>query len=76
MCKSDLENKWPTVTTAPHILNAPLQHHFNPSHDRHPYSQHHLDAAVRLRTHLAPDTQALHHQCLAHPPCYQCLQFK
>ena len=74
MCKSDLENKWPTITAAPHILNAPLQlqHHFNPSHDRY----HHLDAAVCLRTRLAPDTQALRHQCSAHPPRYRCLQFE
>ena len=70
------ENKLPAAAATLHILNPPLQHHFSLSHNCHPHSQRHLDAAVRLHTRLAPDTQALHHQSLAHPPCYWCLQFE
>ena len=73
--EDDVENKLPAAT-ALHILNPPLRHHFDPSHNCHPHSQRHLDAAVRLHTRLAPDTQALHHQSPARPLRYQCLQFE
>jgi len=72
--EDDLENKLPAAT-ALRILNPPLRHHFNPSHNCHPHSQRQLDAAVCLHTRLAPDPQALCHKWLARPPHYQCLQF-